>query len=307
MSSSADGYFSPEPEFTGSDAPPPIPQRSVGRYSSRSSQSSGRTRTTSTAFIQPVPAPPEPRLNSRDAPPPLPVPVTPAVPVPVPLPAVPLEPPAPVVPVPALDIVDIPAIIPRPVQPDLLDLLVGGVDANPWFPSLLGAPLSRSFELSLVASLRKGFVLPLLRCTEVPPTFGSVEGFSAFYVLAAVHGDGSMDFSLLADSRPHGLAPLPPLPMWLVFHPPLPDRAVPVMSGHVISLGLLPPEVRSALTARRISPCAPSLSPVPSGTEALPSASDLTRGSILREIAAAPLRRALHGDTVAFNPACRIS
>lgn len=121
-----------------------------------------------------------------------------------------------------------------------------------------------------------------------------MEGFAAFYVLVAVHGDGS----LLADFRPDGLVPLPPFPMWLVFHPPLHDRTVPVMSGHNISMGLLPPEVHSALTVRRVSPCAPSCLRLPR----VPRLSLRHRISlVVLVIAVAPLRRALHGDTAAFQ------
>jgi hypothetical protein len=301
MSSSDDGYFFPELDFQNPDPCPPTPQQPVGRSISQS-HSSGLVQTTLNSFIQPVVAPAVPRPASREVVPPLPVPVTPAIPAPDP----PQAPVAPAVLPPVMDLAAIPIGIPhrdnpRLVEADLLDLLAGGIDASPWFPSLLGDPLSRSFELSSISSLRKGYIVPVLRCTEVPPTFASVEGFAAFYVVAAIHEDGTIDFSLLADCRPHGLLPPPPLHAWLVFHPPLPDRAVPVMSGHVIALDRLPPEVRSALTARRVSPCAPSLSRGTSALETPPPASDLTRGSILREIAAAPLRRALHGDAATFQ------
>jgi hypothetical protein len=181
-----------------------------------------------------------------------------------------------------------------------MGLLVGGVDANPWFPSLSGEVI-RTFELSPISALRKGFIVPVLRCAANPPTFESIDALSAFYVVGAVHEDGVVDLSLVADCRPHGLLPLAPLHAWLVFHPPLPARSIPVMAGNVLTMELLPPEVRAALTARRISACAPSSPRALILNDANSHSTDVSRGSLLREIAAAPLRRALHGDVAMFH------
>ena len=187
------------------------------------------------------------------------------------------------------------------VDADLIELLEGGADANPLFPSFLGTPSSRSFELSSLSSLRRGFVVPFLRYAEDPPSFSSLTGINGFYAVSTVQADGSADLVLLVDRRPLHLHREHPLPSWVVFNSPLEVRRIPTMSGQIIDMGQLPVDVRSALSARRIVPCAPSSTRLPSVSDPPPLSSDITRGAQLREIASAPLRRALHGDSALFN------
>lgn len=202
--------------------------------------------------------------------------------------------------------------IPRSIDSELTDLLLGGIPASPLFPSFPElvvpdtlSPQARSFERTGLSALRRGFVVPRLRfADDFHPSFAELDGFEALYVVVVVHPDGSADLSRLSLYPQYALGSHPTSPAWASFSAPLEDRSILVMSAFVLDSLRLPSDARAALALLRIAPCAPSMTrPTPPD---LPPAvgshsSDASRGSQLREFAAAPLKRALHGDVSVFS------
>ena len=204
-----------------------------------------------------------------------------------------------------------PPSVPAGLSPSALQLeielcCVGAVEADPYFSEydLLVFPSpdikARPYDRILLLSLARGFILPVINFVRhSEKRFSNICGINAFYVVTAVNYDGSVDVQRLTEHRflPDG-TPFPS-PMWATFYPPIGDRTVLVLSAFVLESNRLPAAVKTALLASKI--VASALHCRVEDTSATGGHSSFAgRASELRDIANAPIRRALHGDRAVF-------
>ena len=151
-----------------------------------------------------------------------------------------------------------------------------------------------------VSHLRVGFLLPILNFKDDVPSFDTYLGVHAYYVVISVNDfGGSVDLSRVAEYRRNADGSVFASPAWLSFAPSFSSssRTVIVVSHLVASTPQrLPFGVRQslkdnfALTAKGPS----SSTGLISSSLASIVESDKNRAAVLRELAAAPLLRALH-------------
>lgn len=161
---------------------------------------------------------------------------------------------------------------------------------------------SGNLDRCLVSNLKVGFVLPILDFKLKTPSFEHYAGALAYYVVVSVNElDGFIDLYRVAEYRRNADKSVFASPQWLTFSPPQNSipRTVIVVSHLIASTNKLPLGVRLALKDNfSLTAKGPTVTAITSSSTS--NMSDKSRAAELRELAAAPLMRALHFDSASF-------